>query len=158
MSSVSQVLIETFLHVPMWILYLQHFCSYCLGNTQKRFFCNDVSSCSNICSYWILISDWVIFIELPILHFLDCNCTRTYFCYVLRCCLFMVRWSLCNNNKKRIINHLDKNSTTVQCALKRDYYFDHSSCLLVWFLGYLDKLMWLYTKLYIGKQDLCWQW
>ena len=72
--SVSQVLIETFLHVPVWILYLQHFCSHCLGNPQKRFCCNDVSPCSNICSYWIFISDWVnISWASLIVYFLDCK-------------------------------------------------------------------------------------
>lgn len=46
---------QAFLHVPMWVLHLQHCCPSYMGNSQEGFLCDDVSSCSHCYPNWVLI-------------------------------------------------------------------------------------------------------
>ncbi|KAE9448494.1 hypothetical protein C3L33_19607, partial [Rhododendron williamsianum] len=39
--------IKALLHVPVWVLHLQHCCPPYMGNSKERFFCDDVSSCGH---------------------------------------------------------------------------------------------------------------
>lgn len=54
-----QAIVDTYVHVRMWLLPIQHHCPPYLGNTSERLLCHDVTSYCNCYPHIILLCDKV---------------------------------------------------------------------------------------------------